>query len=585
MVSKVQVELIISELEGMIGKEDDYKVDSSKYVVLDVETNGLSSIEDDLLSISIYKPDTEESFDRFLPLELNTEVVTTKYNGIKTKDLEGMLPLSQVEVDDIIQTFELKNRIILTYGGLDEKFIVKYFERHQLQGIGFFTFYNFKHEIIVSRYSEGNVTKDNLCKLYGIENVKSIHSSRNDCILEWKLFERMNGHRLLITDNKVFEFNNEYIVPASFIWSHRNLKYYLPALPRIRCESRIVVSLPVPGYEINKYPTNFNGMIIEHLINSMLDVKKIHSERELLENKKKLNYLGTLPSTVDVVPTIFNPDGSITATRPQDQTLVKSINTTIQALKNRFKPLINYIGNTVFKGQTILSQELVIQPDKKILALCDLSNDNAILEIKASTSQNVQNYAEQLYYEANGRKCYILLTDWSRFPGVVSYNIHEVSFDVTTSINSQKSRYENAREKIETDETELVSYYDNRSPVTLKCKKCGNEWRLSYYLAKKHLPCPHCTSQEEPVKDRSAKTALPENEQFTIEEKRKIKKFYRYNSKLEERSNHQLHIISFTDSRSPVKVRCISCGREWECRADHLLERPFCIVCKKSTSV
>ena len=32
-------------------------IDSSKFVVLDVETNGLSSERDDLLSISIYKPD------------------------------------------------------------------------------------------------------------------------------------------------------------------------------------------------------------------------------------------------------------------------------------------------------------------------------------------------------------------------------------------------------------------------------------------------------------------------------------------------------------------------------------------------
>ena len=35
-------------------------IDSSKFVVLDVETNGLSSVRDNLLSISIYKPDTNE---------------------------------------------------------------------------------------------------------------------------------------------------------------------------------------------------------------------------------------------------------------------------------------------------------------------------------------------------------------------------------------------------------------------------------------------------------------------------------------------------------------------------------------------
>ena len=44
-------------------------IDSSKYVVLDVETNGLSSENDDLLSISIYKPDDQKIFNKFLPLE------------------------------------------------------------------------------------------------------------------------------------------------------------------------------------------------------------------------------------------------------------------------------------------------------------------------------------------------------------------------------------------------------------------------------------------------------------------------------------------------------------------------------------
>lgn len=561
--------------------KDKCNVDPSKYVVLDVETNGLSSNKDDLLSISIYKPDTGETFNRFLPLELNPEVVTTQYNGIETKDLKGLVPLSQEEVDRIIRVFDLKNRTILTYGSIDEKFIVKYFLRHDLQGIDFFSFYNFKHEIISSSYSEGNITKDNLCNLYGINNVQTVHSGSNDCILEWKLFERMNGHRLLVTDNKVFEFNDKYIVPASFITTYPNLKYYIPDLPKISCESNVVYSLPVSGENLKKFPTNFNGVIIEHLINSMLDVKKIHSERELLENKKTLKYLGVLPSKINLVPMILNPDGSMTATRPQDKKIEKEINATIRTLQILFEPLIDFIGNSIFEGKTIKSQELIKNTERKVLALCDLSNENAVLEIKATASNNVQNYADQLYYEANGRKCYILFTDWSKYPEKISYDIHKVKFSVTEYDDPVRARYENARDKIETDEIELVNYYNNNSPVKLRCKKCGNEWSLSYYLAKKHRPCPYCAPTEVTNKDERKKPALSEEEYFSIEEQRKIKSFFRYRSKLEERSNHQLYIISFTDSRSPVRVRCLSCGREWEYRADHLLERPYCTACRK----
>ena len=46
-------------------------VDAKKYVVLDVETNGLSSLKDDLLSISIFKPNNNKKYTKFLPLDLN----------------------------------------------------------------------------------------------------------------------------------------------------------------------------------------------------------------------------------------------------------------------------------------------------------------------------------------------------------------------------------------------------------------------------------------------------------------------------------------------------------------------------------
>ena len=56
---------------------------SKKYVVLDVETNGISSKEYDLLSVTFFRPDNGEIYNRFLPLELNERVYTTKINGIK----------------------------------------------------------------------------------------------------------------------------------------------------------------------------------------------------------------------------------------------------------------------------------------------------------------------------------------------------------------------------------------------------------------------------------------------------------------------------------------------------------------------
>ena len=70
-------------------------IDINKYVVLDVETNGLNSTYDDLLSISIYEPSTDRMYNRFLPLELNKYVFTTDINGITDEMLDDKEPITQ----------------------------------------------------------------------------------------------------------------------------------------------------------------------------------------------------------------------------------------------------------------------------------------------------------------------------------------------------------------------------------------------------------------------------------------------------------------------------------------------------------
>ena len=95
-------------------------VNSKDYVVLDVETNGLSSIRDDLLSISIYKPDDKKTYDSYLPLELSDWVETTWINGITEEMLKDKEPLTQEEFDKLIIDFELDkttNTITLNFDG------------------------------------------------------------------------------------------------------------------------------------------------------------------------------------------------------------------------------------------------------------------------------------------------------------------------------------------------------------------------------------------------------------------------------------------------------------------------------------
>ena len=147
----------------------------TKYVVFDVETNGLKSKKDDLLSISFYKPDDGKEYCKFLPLELNRKIVTTHINGITEKDLANATALTQAEFDCIIQDFELEKRTILIYAGknFDASFLSEYLKRHHILGFDKLNFYNFKRNIISSRYSQGNITKDNLCALFEIDGVET----------------------------------------------------------------------------------------------------------------------------------------------------------------------------------------------------------------------------------------------------------------------------------------------------------------------------------------------------------------------------------------------------------------------------
>ena len=220
--------------------------------------------------------------------------------------------------------------------------------------------------------------------------------------------------------------------------------------------------------------------------------------------------------------------------------------------------------------------------EKKVLALCDLSNESTVLEIKTTSFISLQGCAEQLFYESNGRNCFVLMTDWSHYPKEVSYNIHKVDFIVEEYIDKKLFQLNRAKVDIETDIIKLLSFTDNKSPVRLKCVKCNSEWNTSYSFARKHRPCPNCSSKSIKPKVRSKEpVSTSKNNSLTSEEKL-IQRSKNYQLKLAERSNHKLVALSFKDSRSPARVKCLECGQEWERRADHLLSSPYCPSCKKA---
>lgn len=566
----------------------------TKYVVFDVETNGLRAKQDDLLSISFYKPDDGKEYSKFLPLELNRKIVTTQINGITKKDLVGATALTQIEFDYIVEEFELEKRTILIYAGgdFDKSFLSQYMKRHQISGFDKLKFYNFKKNIISSKYSPGNITKDNLCSIFKIDGVAAVHNSSNDCKLEWKLFEKMDGYFYLVTEgageDNVFRLNENYIIPASLLYSHPNLSRVLCERPYIECQSTLIKSFEIDAAGIEKFPTNFTGVTIEHLINSMLEVNVQDSQPFLLENKMKLDFIGKIPNGVLMVPMTLNPDGTVTALHKEDKEMEQRINCTAKNLKKRIVPLVEFIKYEILKNERILSQELVVNYDNNILALCDLSTKKAILEIKTNNSDSLV-YKEQFFYEAKGRDVYHLKMEWIKDRDTnllkkVIFHIYFVDVHIGTpgALNWAEGKREEKRSKkiseiqkyLSSSDISLVSFINTSLPIKLQCKICENEWTIRYATLMKKIPvCPKC------------KPKISGRKRNMLSEEEKIKlRAENYSYKILQKSNHTIVAINYVGAKDNVDAICVTCGHKWKSRADHLIERCWCPICKKNNN-
>lgn len=529
------------------------------YVVLDVETNGLNSNEYDLLSISIYDPFTNDIYNRFLPLDLNKDVYTTYINGITKDMLENKLHITQEEFNDLIRKYDLANKKILTFGSIDEKFIKSYCKRNNIEGFEKLHFFNFKHNIISSRFSTGNITKDNLCRLYGIENVKNIHSGENDCILEWKLFEKIYNKFLLITKNNVFELNDNYIIPVSYLETYSNFKYYRE-IPKVYISTKVIKKFALDKKKIVRFETNVSGVSIEHLINTMLEVTKINNLDYELQNKSALKFIGRLPSLVHEIPVLFNTDGTITALKQEDDKYIESVNKTTKQLQKQLEPLIDYIKTKIFKKSEIFSQELIINTEDNILCKCDLSNRNAVLEIKTGNNLDFDKIKLQLFYESNQRPVYVLHMDWYKLQLIIS-KVEFISSEEYEKIKYNNKIMKSTREfqrKIGYKNIKVIEYINSNTDIKLKCKKCGLEWITNYKQIRKEPTCPCCTGKT--VKN-------------DINLTKKIKE------KIFLKSNGNIMILKQEEKDLIIEVGCLKCNHEWKTKADVLLENCICPNC------
>ena len=410
-------------------------IDPSKYVVLDVETNGLTVAGDDLLSISFYMPDKDKKYERFLPLELNRFInpEASKINGITIEMIQNQKPLTQEEYDLIKDEFELEQREILHFGRIDQTFIKNYFQRHKIKGFEKLVFHNIKRHFLTNSFSSGEYSKDNLCKGMGIEGVTKVHSGLNDCILEWKLFEKTEGGFILCLkmgnyEIGMFKLTPDYYIPASRIRYFPNMKYAID-LPKMRVDYQEVFRLELSKNCRHKKDIWFQpaGFASERILRAMLNAKLMDDNTFAKENFKKLQFVGkfTYESEEYEIPVTENEDGTLSAVRIEDKAYVEETNRVMLSIKQELPPLVEFIKKEIFKSKQILTQELVVSDELKAFGYTDFSNEEACLEMKFSDSlmndysmryhPSLNKHKYQMYILSNKRPSYILIGGYNEF--------------------------------------------------------------------------------------------------------------------------------------------------------------------------
>lgn len=409
------------------GRNFDTSQYKNKYVVIDVETNGFRKLNDDLLSLSIYDPFSGVCYNRYFPLDLQPLVLTTFVHGITDENLERFTHWTQEEIEKIIDYFDLRNATILSYSGgkgtFDSDFIVNYCKRHQLSGFEKLNYENIKKHVPSAPFgSEGYLTKDNLCRIFDFEGISETHSSMNDCVLEWQLFDKVANGKYFFIQNHLYSYKPEYIIPVTYLNKYKELCTYADLkIKPLTGTAKKIFNLVFPETlikKLKKFPTNITGITIEHGINYLLDAKKEDNSKFLLENRRHLDFVGSLLSRLIKIPVIAEDDGLINTASDVYIDLVEVVNNVTKVIIDAIAPVIDFIKNKIFKNGEIKSQELVISNDKKVLALCDLSNSESILEIKTNNiltddKQYLKpNVTQQLYFQKNERNVFILSIDF-----------------------------------------------------------------------------------------------------------------------------------------------------------------------------
>lgn len=173
-------------------------IDFKKLVILDMETTGLSEFEDDIIEIAFYDIETKDSFCKKLPLKKRNSIPESisELNHITDDMLVDSTPLTQKEVDQLIDRFNLEEKLLAIWTGnnlFDAAFLAIYFIDNGLAGFDKLSFLNVKSFIQQNKLLYSNdFSKDYIASKLGIP-IESSHSALSDCLIEARILDKVLG--------------------------------------------------------------------------------------------------------------------------------------------------------------------------------------------------------------------------------------------------------------------------------------------------------------------------------------------------------------------------------------------------------
>lgn len=378
---------------------------SSKYIVIDLKTNGSYVKISNLLSISFFKPDDETTFNASFSLESQTA----------TNHIDA---LTQKEFNNIIDKFELETRTILIFDNFSREVLKNYLNRHNIIGFEKLKFQNIDEQIFYSRFDNDKVTLDNLCETFKIPTNTS-NNEINNCISLRQLFDKIHDKRLLILNNQIYEFNDGYVIPLDYLYSYPKLKEQIKYLPQIFVYPEEIKRIRLSGFNVANLSSNTICKLIEESIKEsfkeVIDLENVSSSFSK-ENESKLKHLGNLGSTSSSDLNDNDKDTSINPSNPS-------------SFKKQIKIALKFIKKEVFAhSKTIYHKELVLDNEDNVYGKCDFSNENVVLQIKPYVLTRPSDITYELFYLANGRDSFLLELDFKNMPNTFDLVFSKVDF-------------------------------------------------------------------------------------------------------------------------------------------------------------